>query len=67
MRARVCVAVAPPPLVPSWKTEQPLDWCINTGEQRGVMACTITVLRTCGLRDPDAVSQPLFEIANAPL
>jgi hypothetical protein len=32
-----------------------------------VLACTITVLRTCGLRDPDAVSQPLFEIANAPL
>lgn len=38
-----------------------------TGEQRGVLACTITILRTCGLRDPDAVSQPLFEITNAPL
>eukprot|EP01043_Picozoa_sp_COSAG02_P010150 COSAG02_NODE_352_length_24036_cov_20.479258_17_plen_427_part_00 len=34
--------------------------------ERSVLACTLTVLRTCGLRDPNALSQPLFEITNAP-
>jgi hypothetical protein len=34
--------------------------------ERSVLACTLTILRTCGLRDPNALSQPLVEIKNAP-
>lgn len=33
---------------------------------RSVLACTITILSSSGLRDPNAISQPVFEITHAP-